>query len=238
MIDLHCHILPKIDDGARDLEAALKMAAIAVEDGVETIVATPHVLDLPILMKEVESRIAELASNLSAKQLALKILPGAEVSIFAFSQIKDIKEYTINKSDYILVEFPYLNIPDYFDDILFNIAANGLKPILAHPERNPEIIKNPSRLKRFLKNDTYVQITAASITGVFGTAIKKCSEYLLENDLVTIVATDAHSTRKRPPILSNAYDYVKNHLDSTCADYLFKYNPEAVISNKKIDHHN
>jgi len=234
VIDLHCHILPRIDDGAIDLKTAFKMAVIAYKDGIDTIVATPHVVDTPINMEKLKKSVKKLTMLINSKDINISILPGAEVSAFALSQIKDIKSYTINNSRYLLLEFPNINLPEYFDEIIFNLSAQEIVPVLAHPERNPEIINEPSRIEKFLKNNVLIQITAGSITGLFGTKIKKCAEYMLENNLVDIVASDAHSTRRRPPILSHAFKQVEKMLGHKVAQIYFYKNPRAIIEDRSI----
>jgi len=234
VIDLHCHILPRIDDGARDLKTAFKMASIAVRDGIDTVVATPHILDVPLEMRKLRENVRKLNRLLVSRGIDVTLIPGAEVSPFAFAQINKIEDYTVNGSRYLLVEFPCLNIPEYFEDLLFNLLAKGMVPVLAHPERNSKIIENPSRIKNFLKNNVLIQITSGSITGLLGSKIKKCAEYMLENNLVDVVASDAHSARRRPPVLSEAYGRIKKRFGRDMAVALFYKNPKAIIQDKEL----
>ena len=234
MIDIHTHIIPGIDDGARNLKASLKMAEIAIKDGIVTMVATPHILDYPLSMEKINKKLKKLEEAFKSHGLNLELFAGAEVSPFAVTQMNNPKDYTINNSRYLLLEFPYLNIPDYLHDILFNLCAKGIVPILAHPERNSEITKEPWKIEEFLKNEILIQITAASITGELGKSIKRCAEYMLENSLVNIVASDAHSTRRRPPLLSEAYHCVKDEYGRKRADILFKLNPSAIVHNNEV----
>jgi len=234
LIDLHCHILPDIDDGAQDVRTALKMAEIAAKDNIEIIVATPHILDLPLPIKKIREKTLYLNNRLSGMGLNVKILPGAEVSPFACAQIKNITDYTLNASRYLLLEFPYVNIPDYLTDILFNLTANGITPILGHPERNAYIMEKPWKIEKFLSNDVLLQLTAGSLTGLFGKDIQNCATWLLENEQVDIVASDAHSAKRRPPILSEAFDIVADTLDQETAKKLFIKYPRAIVANKKV----
>lgn len=234
MIDIHCHIIPGIDDGARNLKASLKMARIAKDDGITTLVATPHILDVPVSIEKVKKKLDRLSAFFKAKGIDIKMLPGAEVSLFSFSRLGEPAKYTINGSRYILVEFPYINLPDYMDEVLFSLSAKGLIPILAHPERNPQVIDDPELIETFLKNNVLVQITAGSITGDFGEDIEECAEYMLESGLVDIVSSDAHSTRKRPPLLSRAYKKVEEELGDEVAFRLFVENPRSVILDRLL----
>ena len=232
MIDLHCHILPGIDDGPVDMQTSIDMAMIAAEDGIETIVATPHIKDILHSTFKLRALVSQLNIYLELQNIPVKVLLGGDV--FALLNPSHFKDYTINNSRYILLEFPHNYLPSNNKDILFSLALNGICPIITHPERNLAIIKKPDLLLDMLYGNVLVQITAGSLTGKFGRDEQACARYLLRKEAVHFIATDAHSSEFRRPVLSEGVEYAGKILGKERAMKLVRDNPEAVLKNQPL----
>ena len=207
MIDIHSHIMPEIDDGARSLEESLEMARVAAEDGIEYIVSTPHMfngLSSNPEPSEIVDRVAAL--NAAIGKNGPQILPVNEVHISheIVEQAKSNRITRINQRNYMLVEFPQFSIPVGSDELFARLIAEGIRPILVHPERNAQIQINPPTIVKLIELGVLVQCTAMSVTGEFGPGAKLCADALLRHDCIHFLATDAHRTKSRPPILSRA----------------------------------
>ncbi|PLX84639.1 MAG: capsular biosynthesis protein [Desulfuromonas sp.] len=232
MIDLHCHILHDIDDGPSTLEESLEMARMAVADGIEHIVATPHVREVIHDPEDIRDRVNRFRSALQDAGIPLEISPGGDNS--ALLDVDTLKGHTINGTDYVLLEFPYTHLPHNARDMIYRIQLAGLLPIITHPERNPSIIAKPQLLINLAEAGAFVQVTAESLTGGFGRKVKKCAQYLLKNHAVHILASDAHSPGSRPPILSKGVKAAAKIVGEPSARRLVTTNPAAVMSNKPI----
>ncbi len=233
MIDIHCHILPKFDDGAKDMPTTLAMARKAVADGIDTIVATPHLNEQLYPHQEIAKRVAILNHTLKKEGIDLKILPGADVSTRLDPAL--IKDFSINGTHYILIEFPHSHLPADAASYIFNCNAHGLTPIFTHPERNPSVVADPGRLLELMQYNVLVQITAGSLTGRFGQQSKQCAIYLLKHGAVHFIATDAHSLRKRPPILSAGVQVAAKYVGEEAAMKMVTTYPKAVVAGKPLD---
>ncbi|WAA12121.1 tyrosine-protein phosphatase [Fervidibacillus halotolerans] len=237
MIDLHCHILPGVDDGAQTIVNSLEMAKEAVQMGIKKIVATPHHLTSAYEnpKKEIISKLSELNEALHLERIPLEVLLGQEVRIFG----EWLEEYekgtiaTINDSQYALIEFPSNHVPVYAERLFYDMQINGFIPIIAHPERNRQMIEQPEKLFQFVEKGVLAQLTAASITGAFGKKIQKFSQQLIEANLVHVIASDAHNTSTRSFKMDEAFDFVeKNYgLDTV---YLFQENAEFIVNGQAV----
>lgn len=235
MIDLHSHILPELDDGARSPEESLELARIAAADGITTMVATPHAFNG--LSHNPDT--AEVLDRVAALQDAIEeaigpcpvILPGNEVHFThdAVEQARAGRVTTLNRGPYILIEFPSMQVPLLAEDLFAKLLRAGLTPILAHPERNAELQRHPERLAAFIESGVRVQVTAMSVTGKFGSDALRAVETFLRHDLVHMIATDAHRRRGRPPVLSEARDRAAELIGSEAARKLVEDHPRAVI---------
>src|SRR5258708_3915968 len=178
MIDIHSHILPEIDDGSRSLEESVKMAEIAAADGIEQMVATPHLFngisDDPE-PAEIVDLVAALQAAVGGK---IKIVPGCEVHVVhdVAERVKSHRVTPINRCNYLLVEFPQMSVPVGADDIFYKLQLQGIHPILVHPERNLQLQKHPELVAQYASRGVYMQVTAMSMSGEFGLAAKKCAE--------------------------------------------------------------
>src|SRR5262245_22422149 len=238
MIDIHSHIMPEIDDGARNLGEAVEMARIAHDDGIEYMVSTPHMFnglsDNPEPI-EILERVAALNEAIGPN--GLKILPGNEVHISheIVEQATNNRVTKINQRNYMLVEFPQLTVPLGADDLLYRLLLQGVQPILVHPERNGQIQSHPEIVAQFIERGVLIQITAMSVTGEFGPAAKACADILLRHYCVHFLATDAHRTRSRPPILSRGRDAAAAIIGAEAAEELVEANPRAVINGEALE---
>ncbi|HKN19104.1 MAG TPA: CpsB/CapC family capsule biosynthesis tyrosine phosphatase, partial [Dissulfurispiraceae bacterium] len=164
--------------------------------------------------------------------IPISILFGAEVN--AVLDARYMKDYAIEGTNYILLEFPHTHLPKNAKGILFNMALKGFNPIITHPERNPSIIKNPDLLLNLLDTNIFVQITAGSLAGDFGKDSRECAAYLLKQGVVSFIGSDAHSPNGRRPILSSGLKVAEKIIGKENAFHLVNTNPEAVIKGKAV----
>ena len=238
MIDIHSHILPQLDDGAKSLEESLEMARIAAADGIQQMVCTPHMFNG--LSSNPEP--AEVVDRVNALQVAigtdgLRILPGNEVH-FSHEILEKVRTgglTKINRQNYMLVEFPALTVPAGARELFQDLLAVGVRPILVHPERNAQIQTRRSIVVDFVEQGVYVQVTAMSVTGEFGSAARNCAESLLRHKCVHFLATDAHRADRRPPILSRGRDAAAQIIGPDQAQRLVYNNPLAVITGGAVE---
>jgi len=232
MIDVHCHILPNLDDGPSDFHESLEMAQIASKDGICKIIATPHVSDGKYSFKDISKRVEQFNRFLIQNRIPLLVYPGAEVSMGLDPAM--FPKYTLNNTNYILLEFPHDHLPSYAGKILFWLCSKGLKPIIAHPERNHSVIRCPELLLKLLDNNIHVQITAGSLTGDFGPDIKYCADFLIDSGKVDIIASDAHSGEFRTPALAKAVAIAAKRIGNWAAQRLVSTNPAALLAGEEI----
>ncbi len=240
MIDLHCHILPGLDDGPETMEESVRMCWIAHRDGIRTIVATPHMLDgayqnsRTTILEGVEA----LVSELQTQELPIKILPGSDVHLSeaTLSLIEKGEAVTIGEGGrYLLIEFPSQAIPHQAERVLFQLLSRGVTPIITHPERNLEIMKRLDRFYEMIRMGCLGQLTAMSLTGAFGTKVRQCAERLLRLRLVHLIASDGHSENGRPPILSQAVKAASKIIGSEEAGKMVTQYPEIILRSQRLD---
>jgi protein-tyrosine phosphatase len=236
MIDLHSHILYGLDDGAKDLEHSIRMCWISYQDGIRTVVATPHIL--PGIYKNdrstILSRVVEL--NNAIAQSAIRILPGADVHFSSDILQRYEKEEIVTVNDqgrYLMVEFAFQGIPFQAEEVLFKLVLKGIIPIISHPERNMEIGQRPQRYYEMIRMGCLGQVTAMSLMGGFGHGVKRVAEKLLAGRLIHIIASDAHSADGRPPVLSSAVKAAEKIVGKEEARRMVTEYPEAVIEGRR-----
>lgn len=227
MIDIHSHILPNIDDGAETLKTSLKMAAIAVKDGITSVIATPHTDGARVSCEVVPAAVARLNEELRLRKIPLTVLPGYEIPFHLVPSLA--ATHSLAGSKYVLVEFPHNFIPADATDILYDLQSSGYVPVIAHPERNRSVILNPELLADMIHTGALVQITAASVTGELGPDVARCAHYLLKNDMVQFIATDSHSPSFRKPVLTRALKKTSKLIGSEKADRLVRRNPSRIL---------
>jgi protein-tyrosine phosphatase len=235
MVDIHCHILPGLDDGADTCEESVAMAEMAIEEGITHVVGTPHSSEHfafdPELVRKRRDQLQEKVGD------RLKLATGCDCH-FSFENLREIEtnrtKFTINQKNYLLVEFNDFSIPPNTEETLHHLQLLGIAPIITHPERNHLIRKQPERLRRWLHQGCYVQITAMSVTGKFGESAKKMAEDWLEKDMVHFLASDAHNTDKRPLRLREAFQIVADRRGEDVATALFQDNPLAAFEGRPL----
>lgn len=234
MIDLHSHILGRIDDGAGSLEDSLEIARAAVADGITLIAATPHVRDdWPTDAGVMESRVAELSAELVQAQIPLEVRRGGEIALDWLGRLSvdELRRFGLGGNPrYLLVETPYYGWPLALPDTLFLLRAQGITPVLAHPERNAEVQAHPERLAQLVESGVLVQVTAASLDGRIGKRPQQCARRLLEAELVHMLASDAHHASVREVGLSSAAKAV----GGTLAEWLTYGVPAAIVGDTPI----
>src|SRR5436190_7963238 len=240
VIDIHSHIMPEIDDGARNLEEAVEMARIAVQDGIERMVSTPHMfngLSQNPGPSEILDRVAALNEAIAgACGGLLKILPGNEVHIShgIVDQVRHNQVTRINQRNYMLVEFPRVTVPVAAEELFDQLRFEGVQPILVHPERNSQIQADPSIVAAFVEHGVLIQVTAMSVTGEFGPAAKICADILLRHNCVHFLASDAHRSGRRRPVLSKGKAAAAAIIGEERARALVYDNPLAAIRGEKL----
>ena len=234
MIDLHSHILPGIDDGAQSIEEALAMARVASADGITQIVSTPHDVGWDEAWRNPPTGVEELQEQLDRHAIPLRVLPGLEVRIALDTPAgaRDGQVMTLNDSRYLLVELPFNHYPPYVEHVLFELQVSGFVPILAHPERCSVLAGNAETLFRLVERGVLVQVTAASIAGEFGPAVEALTKLLLEHRLAHIIASDAHSSGLRPPVLSDAVHIAANWIGDQEATAMVTTVPRAIVEDR------
>ena len=235
MVDLHCHILPGLDDGPKSMDVSLAMAEDAIADGISHIVATPHASSTHSFeYQRVCAARDELAACLG-ERLALATGCDFHLNVENLDAIRrDPRPFCINQKDYLLVEFNEFSIPPAMDQTLHHLQLAGLHPIVTHPERNAILRTRPERLQTWIAHGSYVQITAGSLTGVFGPVAQECAWSLLAKGWVHFISSDAHNTERRPLKLKFAFDEVANQLGEERARALFVENPGAAFGGQPL----
>ena len=208
MIDLHSHLLPGIDDGAKDLVTSLAMARVAVADGITTIACTPHIL--PGVYNNsgpaIRQAVARLAESIAKAGIPITLVTGADVHIAPDLdvQLRDGQALTLNDSRYFLLEPPHHVLPPRLEDLIFGLQAAGYFPILTHPERLSWVEGHYELIRRLVSSSVLMQITAGSVMGRFGRRPRYWAERMLDEGLCHLLATDAHNTEQRAPRMADA----------------------------------
>jgi protein-tyrosine phosphatase len=235
MIDIHCHILPGLDDGAESFEVACAMAEMAVEDGVTHVIGTPHAAQGHKFVPElIRKKRDELQVRFEGR---LVLATGCDFHL-SFDNLQEIRHdperFTLNQKSYLLVEFADFSIPPSLDQALHELQLAGLHPIVTHPERNPLIRAQPERLYKWLRQGCYAQVTAQSLLGKFGSAAREMSELWLDAGAVHFVASDAHNVTSRPLRLKETYEMLAKSRGEDVARALMVENPLAAFEDRPL----
>ena len=237
MVDLHCHILPDIDDGPKTLAESLNMCLIAEGDGISTIVATPHLRPGQYETRGVDQKVRMLQEVLDTRGIKVKILQGADITVTPelFRYLQTDISLTVNSTGkYFLAELPYDAVPLQWESYLLSFKGKGYSPILTHPERISWFLRNPDALCSFVMAGGLVQITAMSVTGEAGANVKEYCHSLITRNLAHVIATDAHSSLNRPPLLSDAFRVASELIGEPAARRLVNSNPKTIIDGGDI----
>jgi protein-tyrosine phosphatase len=237
VIDIHCHILAKMDDGPDWLEESIHMLYAAVEEGIDTIVATPHHLkgNFDNSSKVIVKSVNVLNDLILAEGLPITILPGQETRINGemVNQLKAGEILLINKtSPYVFIELPSKDVPNYTNQLLFDIQIQtGIQPVIVHPERNEIFIEKPNLLYTLVKGGALTQITAGSVVGHFGRKIQRFSRKLIEHNLAHFVASGAKNAVDFQ--LKEAYEWIDKKFGEAKTQY-FQKNAKDVINGDSV----
>lgn len=235
MIDLHCHLLPWIDDGATDLDMALEIARIAIADGIDTVVCTPHIY--PGLYENTAGGIAiavtRMQRELDEAGLALRLHVGADVHLARdlAGGVAQGRVPTLAGSRYLLLEPPHHTVPPGFEDAVFELMTAGLVPVITHPERLSWIDEHYALFERLARRGAWMQVTAGALTGRFGRRVKYWGERFVGEGHCQVLATDAHHPQRRPPLLAEAREAAARLVGAREAEHLVRTRPQAVLDN-------
>lgn len=235
MIDLHTHILPGIDDGAKTLEVALEMARIAVDDGTTILACTPHIYP-GLYMNDsagIQAARDKLQSALDVFRIPLQLVVGADAHLVPelLEGLQSGRVPTLHGSRYFLLEPSHHVAPPQFEHSVFQIMAAGFVPVITHPERLTWIEQHYAAFVELARRGAWLQLTAGSIAGKFGKAAQYWSERLMGDGVVHLIASDAHTTKKRNPVMSDALPSVESALGKEEAMRLVYTRPQAILDN-------
>lgn len=237
MVDLHCHILPGLDDGPQSIEESLLMAESAIADGITHVVATPHASStFPFEYGRVRER-RDALQRLVGERLTLATGCDFHLNPENLAALKqDAARFCINQKDYLLVEFNEISIPPAMDQTLHELQLAGLRPVITHPERNAILRAQPERLAKWVRQGCHAQVTGGSLTGVFGPVAREIALFWIGIGLIHFVSSDAHNTRGRPLKLRPACDVVRKTFSEEKARALFVDNPLAAFEGRALPH--
>ena len=235
MVDIHSHLIPNVDDGPKSWDIAEEMCRLAIEDGVEHMVATPHSNDRYRYDRESLTEALQLLQHRIGSQLTLSL--GCDLHL-SFENLQDALQspgrYVIAETKYLLVELSNYGVPPSVSDSLMRLADRGLTPILTHPERNPILQGNLKRVLEWAAAGVVVQVTASAFTGLWGESVRRAAIWLLQNNAVHVLASDAHNVDRRPPGLSGAREAVAEIAGKETAQALVDENPRAIVNGRTL----
>lgn len=236
MIDIHCHLLPGLDDGATDLQTSLAMARLAVDDGITHAILTPHVFDgvYENPLSRLHAQFANFKQALTDAGLPLTVTLGGEVHLSEqlIELVAAHEAPTIGAWEgrpVILIEMPHGHVPAGASQLLRWVIAQGLQPMIVHPERNKDVMRKPERLAGFQEMGCLFQITAGSLYGRFGPVAEAVAWHFVENGWATVVASDAHNTGSRAPNLSKARNALESRVGAKQAYALTRGHAAQIL---------
>ena len=235
MFDIHSHILPEVDDGPKSWEAAEAMCRMAATDGIEHMAATPHSNDRYFYDREYLSNLLQELQRRIGNRPKLSLGCDFHLSFENMqSALQDPTRYRIGNGRYLLVEFSNFSIPAQVDEWFTNMCQAGTTPIITHPERNPILQESPQRVLQWIELGCTVQVTGSIFTGSWGARARQVAEWLLQRKGVHFLATDAHDTERRPPVLSAARRALAKQFGEPIAHALVEANPQAVMNDTPL----
>ena len=240
MYDLHAHILPGVDDGAKTLEDAVEMARVAAEHGTKTILATPHRKDITekSSVSYIRDLLTDFTSELEKRGVQLEILLGMEnhLDLDLPEEFSRGRALPMNGSRYVLVELPFFGYHNYLEEVLFQLQLQGVTPVLAHPERIEAVQKSPDLLAGFVERGMLSQVTAGSLLGHFGGKVKRLTHRLLSRGLVHIIASDTHFPKgPRSPKLTPGVAAAARIVGPEQAQAMVVDTPMAILNDKPVE---
>jgi protein-tyrosine phosphatase len=235
VVDIHSHILWEVDDGSRSLEMSVAMCRMAAADGITHQVATPHANDRYHYDRAyLQSLVAHLQSQVGG---TIRLSLGCDFHL-SYENLQDVlanpTRYAIEGTHYMLVELSNYSVPQQTTDCFMQLGDRGITAIITHPERNPILRESPQRVLEWAEQGCVIQLTASALTGFWGERTRRAALWLLEHDAVHVLATDAHDTEKRVPVLSSARDAAAEICGEEVAEALVESNPRAIIQSQPI----
>lgn len=239
MIDLHIHILPGLDDGALDMEDAIEMAEQSWRSGVDAVAATSHATLGEVMdgkwLERYERKLEQLRQKIREEKIGLQVYAGAEILWSErVEESLDIKLLTLNKSRYPLIEFPFESSIEEMEKGLRQILSMRYQPILAHPERYPCIWRQTSALYRWQDLGVIFQVNKGSFRGEFGRRARRTADWILQEQLAGMVASDAHDPCLRTPDLEEVEDFLRWRVGNRGMRLLLEENPRRILENRKV----
>lgn len=235
MIDLHCHLLPAIDDGAVDLEMALEMARMAVADGITVTACTPHIYPgmYDNNRQGILAAIAAFQAELDQRGIDLKLVEGADVHVDPdlIAGMAQGRVPTLAGSRYLLLEPPHHVAPPRFEESVFDLMAAGYVPVITHPERLTWVETHYDLFTRLTQRGAWMQITAGVLTGRYGRRVQYWGDKFVAEGQGMILATDAHHPQRRPPLLAEARDAAAKLVGETEAQHMVLTRPQGIVQN-------
>jgi protein-tyrosine phosphatase len=239
MIDIHCHMLPGIDDGARDLGMALQMARIAAGDGITDVVCTPHIY--PGMYDNdaagIRAAVVALQAQLDAEGIALRLSAGADAHLVPElgAGLADGRVPTLAGSRYVLLEPPHHVAPPRFEDTVFELMASGLVPVITHPERLTWVETHHEVFVRLAERGCWMQVTAGALTGRFGKRVSYWADRFVCEGRAHILATDAHHPDRRPPLLAEARTAAEKLVGTEQATHMVLTRPAMILADQAAE---
>ncbi len=237
MIDIHCHVLPFVDyDGPRTLDDSVEMLEGARKDGIDVIVATPHVVtaDQQAKFEEIKDALLLLRERARSGRVGVELMPGAEIYLGPdlYEFVKSNPALLEHSRPYVLVEFPMHDIPPYAQPQLVALVADGVTPVLAHPERNVRVVNDPEVLRPLARAGVLFQVNTGSLLGDFGREVRRTANSLVASDLCHFVASDAHNSGSRSFSTTDARAAVEKIAGEARTETMFEYNPSKLLGIK------
>lgn len=238
MVDLHCHLLPGVDDGSKNMEISLHLAREATKNGVTHALLTPHHMNGHYInhKKDIIRRTSEFQEQLKKHDIPLKVFPGQEVRIngnLLGALDKDDILFADTGNRYLMLEFPDDDVPHYTSQMIFDLQQRGITPVIVHPERNTRIIKEPNLIYQLLEKGCLSQITASSYVGTFGKKVEEFSRQLIKAGQGYVFASDAHNLPRRKYEMRQAFDKLRYEFDQTIADQ-YQQNARSIINGENV----
>lgn len=239
-VDLHTHILPALDDGPVDLETSVALVRAAADAGTGVMVATSHsaeVLQSGGGQPDMEARLDTVRQAVTAAGIHVSLLLGTEIFLEPNTpgRLKERAVFPLNGSRYVLVELPFQALPIYLDQTLFTLQTDGYIPIVAHPERNRQVQREPEKLFDWVTRGALVQMSAASLAGGYGRAAARVCRLAIAHHLCHAVASDAHDPLARPPTLQPAFAHLSAEFGRDVATALLDHQPRAIVEDRLLD---
>lgn len=238
MVDLHCHLLPGIDDGSKNMEISLRLAREATENGVTHALLTPHHMNGRYInhKQDVIWRTQEFQKQINAHNIPLTVFPGQEVRIngqLLEALDKDDILFADTAGKYMMLEFPDDDVPHYTNQMIFDLQQRGIIPVIVHPERNTKIMSEPDLIYQLLVKGCLSQITASSYVGTFGKKVENFSRQLIEAGQGYVFASDAHNLPDRKYEMRQAFEKMKREFGQELVDQ-YQQNAKSIINGENM----